>query len=202
MRVCDRDREKGFLGWVCGGIAVCWRHSFIAALRRRVRIAVRIARGTRRCRLSTVTMKISVEVQLDADEFPLATELLTVLHRIAMHVRPTNGPQLFEQVFKQVMSRCACEPVLCCTPVRAGGLRGPSRRLASPQANLQGTCAAGGRSILSWPCQPRTPRGGRAAHPPNSHDVCQPRRGGEPQGRLAAGVPKHGARPGRVTTVH
>ena len=50
-------------------------------------------------------MKIAIEFTVEPDEIPLATELLTVLQRITTHVRPSNGPRLFEQLFKQVIHK-------------------------------------------------------------------------------------------------
>jgi len=43
-------------------------------------------------------MRIAIELELQPEEIPLATELFNVLQKIAGHIRPKNTRGLYEQV--------------------------------------------------------------------------------------------------------
>jgi hypothetical protein len=57
------------------------------------------------------TMKISIEVELQPEEIPLAVEMFQVLRQIADHVRPTNTKALFVTLIQRLEDESALESV-------------------------------------------------------------------------------------------
>jgi len=50
-------------------------------------------------------MKLSIEIDLQPDEIPLATELFAVLHKITTNIRPKNSKKLFVDLLSRLEER-------------------------------------------------------------------------------------------------
>lgn len=56
-------------------------------------------------------MKLTIEVELQPEEIPLASELFKILRQITTHVKAKNAPQLFKGLITKLEDKTQLEPV-------------------------------------------------------------------------------------------